>query len=198
MIRKASTGEIVNHWLLAGSCIILIVTGYGFVFKMESIYAVFGTNEAMKIVHNWSGVIFTLSLAGTMFNYLGEAMDLSKDDWNWLKMGGGYLSKKHVVVPPMGKINTGQKLYYFAILAGGAAIAVTGFAIWLVPGSRMLILVSHFVHNLAFIFFVVAVPVHAYLGTLANPGTFRIMVYGTVPVEFAKKKYPKWMKETRM
>jgi formate dehydrogenase subunit gamma len=41
----------------------------------------------------------------------------------------------------------------------------------------------------------VAVPVHVYLGTLANPGTFRIMVYGTVPMDFARKKYPKWIKE---
>jgi len=74
-------------------------------------------------------------------------------------------------------------------------IAASGFAIWLIEGYRMLTLVSHLTHNLAFILFVVAVPIHVYLGTIANPGTFRIMVYGTVPLEFAKKKYPKWMKE---
>ena len=34
----------------------------------------------------------------------------------------------------MGKINTGQKFYYLAILAAGAGIAVSGFAIWLLPG----------------------------------------------------------------
>ena len=95
----------------------------------------------------------------------------------------------------MGKLNTGQKFYYLAIMAAGIAIAASGFGIWLLPGTRSITLVSHLVHNLAFILFVVAVPAHAYLGTLANPGTFRIMVYGTVPIEFARKKYPKWMKE---
>lgn len=198
MVTKASPQEIFNHWVLAVSCILLIVTGYGFLFKVEGIYALFGNNATMKVVHNWTGVVFTISLAGTLFNYLGESLDLGKDDWDWIKMGGGYLSKKAVPVPPMGKINTGQKLYYFAVLVGGIGIAASGFAIWLLPGMRMVILVAHLAHNLAFVLFVVAVPAHIYLGTLANPGLLRIMIYGTVPLAVAKKRYPKWMKELGM
>ena len=195
LIRKATTEEIINHWLMAVSCILLIITGYGFLFKLEGIYALFGSNATMKVVHNWAGIVFALSLFGTLFNYLRESLDMGRDDWEWIKMGGGYLSKHAVKAPPMGKLNTGQKLYYLAILAGGIVIAASGFAIWLMPGTRSLTLLSHLAHNLAFILFVVAVPAHVYLGTLANPGTFRIMVYGTVPIEFARKKYPKWMKE---
>ncbi len=198
MVRKATPSEIINHWILAGSCILLIITGYGFLFKIEALYSLFASNMTMKAVHNWTGVIFTLSLFGTLSSYLQEALDLSRDDWNWIKVGGGYLSKKTVPVPPMGKINTGQKLYYLAILIGGSAIVASGFAIWLVPGVRLLILISHLVHNLAFVLFVTAVPAHIYLGTLANPGLFRIMIYGTVPLEVAKKRYPKWMKELGM
>ena len=149
----------------------------------------------MKVVHNWLGVVFSLSLFATLFNYLGEALTYDADDWAWIKMGGGYLTKGPVKTPPMGKLNPGQKLYYLVVLIAGLGIAASGFVIWLVPGARTLTLASHLVHNLSFILFVVAVPAHAYLGTLANPGTFRIMVYGTVPVEFARKKYPKWMKE---
>jgi formate dehydrogenase subunit gamma len=195
MVKKASTEEIINHWILAGSCILLIITGYGFLFQLKGIGALFGGFNAMKVVHNWSGVVFVVSLFATLFNYLGEALTYDADDWAWIKMGGGYLSKGHVKAPPMGKLNTGQKFYYLLILVAGAAIAASGFAIWLVQGNRTLTLASHLVHNLSFILFVVAVPAHAYLGTLANPGTFRIMVYGTVPLEFAKKRYPKWMKE---
>jgi formate dehydrogenase subunit gamma len=39
------------------------------------------------------------------------------------------------------------------------------------------------------------VPAHIYLGTLANPGLLQIMINGKVPLEVAKKRYPKWMKE---
>jgi formate dehydrogenase subunit gamma len=195
MVRKASVAEIINHWILAVSCILLIITGYGFLFKLEPLYALFGSNMMMKLVHNWTGVVFTISLFGTMLNYLHEALDMSSDDWNWIKIGGGYLTKAHVAVPPMGKINTGQKLYYLAILAAGLGIAASGFAIWLVPGMRTLMLVSHLIHNLAFIMFVMAVPAHIYLGTLANPGLLQIMINGMVPLEVARKRYPKWMKE---
>ena len=195
MVRKASNEEIVNHWIMAVSCILLIITGYGFLFQLKGVYALFGGNYAMKVVHNWAGVVFIVSLFATMFNYLRESLTFDADDWAWIKMGGGYLSKSAKKAPPMGKLNTGQKFYYLVILAAGIVIAASGFSIWQVQGNRALTQVSHLVHNLAFILFVVAVPVHAYLGTLANPGTFRIMVYGTVPIEFARKKYPKWMKE---
>jgi formate dehydrogenase subunit gamma len=195
MVRKASTEEIVNHWTLAISCILLIITGYAFLFQLEQIGAVFGGFNGMKVVHNWAGVLFTVSLFATLFNYLHESLTFDADDWAWIRMGGGYLSKTAKKAPPMGKLNPGQKFFYLAILAAGIGIAASGFGIWLVSGNRTVTLVSHLLHNLAFILFVVAVPVHAYLGTLANPGTLRIMVYGTVPIEWARKKYPKWMKE---
>ncbi len=197
-VTKATPAEIANHWVLAGSCILLIITGYGFLFKIEGMYALFGSNTTMKLVHNWTGIVFTISLFAIMVEYASQALDLSMDDWNWIKVGGGYLSKKAVALPPMGKINTGQKLYYFMVVVAGLGISASGFAIWFVPGSQLLTQASHFVHNACFILFVVGVPAHAYLGTIANPGTFRIMVYGTVPIEFAKKKYPKWMKELGM
>jgi formate dehydrogenase subunit gamma len=38
------------------------------------------------------------------------------------------------------------------------------------------------------------VPVHIYLSTLANPGTLQIMVNGMVPLDLARKRYPKWVK----
>jgi formate dehydrogenase subunit gamma len=195
MVKKASNEEIINHWIMAVSCILLIITGYGFLFQLQAVGAVFGGFNSMKVVHNWVGVVFIVSLFATMFNYLSESLTFDADDWEWIKMGGGYLSKSAKKAPPMGKLNTGQKLYYLLILAAGIVIAASGVSIWQVQGNRTLTLVSHMAHNLAFIVFVVAVPVHAYLGTLANPGTFRIMVYGTVPIEFARKKYPKWLKE---
>jgi formate dehydrogenase subunit gamma len=94
----------------------------------------------------------------------------------------------------MGKYNPGQKLYYLAIVVAGIAIALSGFGIWFMKDNTTVMLLSHLVHNVAFVIFVIAVPVHIYLGTLANPGTFKLMVSGTLPVDEARKRYPKWMK----
>ena len=32
MVKKSSGDEILNHWILAISCILLIISGYGFLF----------------------------------------------------------------------------------------------------------------------------------------------------------------------
>lgn len=193
MVRKSSVDEILNHWILAGSCILLMITGFAFLFHWETVSSVFGGVNGMKTVHNYGGVVFSLSLLYSMRHYLKDALEYDADDLQWFKVAGGYLSHK-VTVPPMGKYNPGQKLYYLAIVAAGIAIAVSGFVIWFMKDNASMLLLAHLVHNIAFIVFVIAVPVHIYLGTLANPGTFKLMVSGTLPLSEAKRRYPKWMK----
>jgi formate dehydrogenase subunit gamma len=193
MVRKESGGAILNHWMLAISCILLIITGFAFLFHLDGVGAVFGGYETMKTVHNWVGVVFGVSLLFTMFQYLGDSLKYDADDAEWFKVAGGYLSHK-VKVPPMGKHNPGQKLYYLGIAIFGVAIALSCLGIWLMKDNATIMLLSHLVHNVAFIFFCIMVPVHIYLSTLANPGTLQIMVTGQVPLGLAKKRYPKWMK----
>jgi formate dehydrogenase subunit gamma len=193
MVRKSSVDEILNHWILAGSCILLMITGFAFLFHFEPVGTVFGGFNTMKSVHNWGGVVFSVSLLYSMRHYLKESFEYDADDARWFMVAGGYLSHK-VTVPPMGKYNPGQKLYYLAVVGAGIAIALSGFGIWFMKEDTTIMLLSHLVHNVAFVIFAIAVPVHIYLGTVANPGTFKLMVSGTLPVSEAKKRYPKWMK----
>lgn len=197
MVRKAGAFEILNHWVLAVSFFVLTVSGFGFLFHLEQLNSIFGSYNQMKDIHNWVGVVFSVSLFFTIFYYLIESLSISGDDIGWILKGGGYFSKK-AQVPPQGKINTGQKLYYLFVLVTGIAISASGLVIWLRPAAADLnkwILLSHLIHNISFDLMVIAIPLHIYLATLANPGTFRIMVYGTVPVEWARKRHPKWVQK---
>jgi formate dehydrogenase subunit gamma len=194
MVKKANAFEILNHWVMAVSFIILAVTGYGFLFHLEQLNSIFGNFNAMKDWHNWSGVVFTVSLFFTIFNYLPVSLSFGSDDIAWIFKAGGYFSKK-ASVPPQDRLNAGQKLFYLLLLIAGIAISASGFVIWLMPGVRKWVLLSHLAHNISFDLLIIAVPVHIYLATLANPGTFRIMVYGTVPLEWAKKRHAKWVQK---
>lgn len=196
MIRKATTGEIINHWVMALGCILLIITGFGFLFHLPWLHYVFGNFNVIRVVHDWTGVVFTVSLMVSMLSYLPEAIVFTHDDIEWILKGGGYLSRGgKLQIPPQGRLNAGQKGFYLLVALAGLGVALSGFAIWLLPGMRTLILASHFVHNLCFDLFVAAIPAHIYLASLANPGTFRIMVYGTVPVAWARKRHAAWVKE---
>ncbi len=197
MVKKANAFEILNHWIMAVSFIILAVTGYGFLFHLEQLNSVFGNFNAMKDWHNWGGVVFTVSLFFTIFNYLPVSLSFGSDDIAWIFKAGGYFSKK-ASVPPQDRLNAGQKLLYLTVLLLGTAIALSGFIIWLRPAGidlRKWVLLSHLVHNVSFVLMVAIIPLHIYLATLANPGTFRIMVYGTVPIEWAKKRHAKWVQK---
>ncbi|MDI6745045.1 MAG: cytochrome b/b6 domain-containing protein [Thermodesulfovibrionales bacterium] len=194
MVKKASVFEILNHWITAVSFIILAVTGYGFLFHLEQLNSIFGNFNVMKDWHNWSGVVFTVSLFFTIFNYLPVSLSFGSDDIGWIFKAGGYFSKR-AAVPPQDRLNAGQKLFYLLLLIAGIAISASGFVIWLMPGVRKWVLLSHLAHNISFDLLIIAVPLHIYLATLANPGTFRIMVYGTVPIEWAKKRHAKWVQK---
>ncbi len=197
MIKKANAFEILNHWLLAGSFFILTITGFGFLFHLQQVVAIFGSANAMKVWHNYAGIVFSIFLFFTIFNYLPVSLKFGVDDIGWITKAGGYFSKK-AAIPPQDIINAGQKLYYLFILFAGIAIAASGFFIWLRPqvaDIRKWVLLSHLIHNIAFDLFMIAVPLHIYLGTLANPGTLRIMITGTVPVEWAKKRHAKWVQK---
>lgn len=194
MIKKAGAFEIINHWVMAISCILLAIQGYGFLFHIEGIGSVFGGFNSMKMLHNYLGIAFSVSLFFSIFMYLKEALSFDADDIGWIMVLGGYLSHK-VTVPPMGKINTGQKFFYLAVLIFGIGISASGYVIWLLPGNKQYILLSHIVHNISFVVLMIAIPAHIYLGTLANPGTLRIMLSGTVPYQWAKKRHPKWVAE---
>lgn len=193
MITKATKFEIINHWILAFSCLFLVVTGFAFLFHLEQLNTVFGSFATLKVLHNWIGVVFVVSLLATVSHYLPVALNLSGDDITWLSKGGGYIIK-NVKLPEQDIINSGQKLYYLAILGAGVLISISGFIIWLFPASKSMVLLSHLLHNVSFVIFVMAIPMHIYLATIANPGTFRIMVQGTVPLEWARKRHGKWIK----
>lgn len=194
MVRKANAFEILNHWGSVISLLILAVSGFGFLFHLEQLNSLFGDFNRMKVVHNWAGVAFAVSVLIKIFMYLPESLNLSSDDLGWFARGGGYFSK-NTVVPPQGKLNAGQKLFALFVVLAGSAISASGFVIWLMPGVRKWILISHLVHNISFDLMMIAIPLHIYLATLANPGTFRIMIYGTVPLEWAKKRHAKWVQK---
>ncbi|MGO9379639.1 MAG: formate dehydrogenase subunit gamma [Dissulfurispiraceae bacterium] len=194
LVTKENIVGIVNHWALAVSCIVLTISGFGFLFQMQGIGSAFGGFPAMKGIHNWAGVVFTVSLVLSMFNWLMESLIFDSDDLSWILTAGGYLSH-NAKVPPMHKLNTGQKFFYLTLLVSGFAISVTGFIIWLMPEDKFLLVSSHFIHNVSFIIITAFLPIHIYLSTLGNPGTLQIMITGKIPYWRAKKKYPKWVKE---
>ncbi|RME67092.1 MAG: formate dehydrogenase subunit gamma [Nitrospirae bacterium] len=196
IVQRTKAWERFNHWVLALSFIVLALTGLGFLYQsLAWLNTVFGGVQLAKDIHKWAGVVFAVSVFFTLFSYLVESLRWTGDDSRWLATLGGYFSKSAEDIP-QGRLNAGQKLYYLiVVLLGGAAISLSGFLIWLGSTDAGLLRFAHFLHNLATFIFLFSVPLHIYLGTAANPGTFRAMTRGTVTRAWAKKHHAKWAKE---
>ncbi len=196
LVQRTKAWERVNHWVLALSFIALALTGLGFLYhKLAWLNTFFGGQHLAKDIHRWVGVVFTLSVFLTLWSYLGESLRWTAEDSKWLASLGGYLSKA-AEEPPQGRLNAGQKLYYLiVVLLGGIAIGLSGFLLWLGSTEPGLLRFAHLLHNIAFVMYIIAVPLHIYLGTAANPGTFRAMTRGTVTRAWAKKHHAKWARQ---
>jgi len=193
MIQKTTCFERFVHMLLALSGITLLLTGLGFLYQQELgwLNTIFGGAHIAKGIHNWGGIVFIAALVLSLGTWFPESLKWSKEDSEWIGMLGGYLSKDKKT-PAQGKINAGQKLVGLLVMIFGILIGISGLIMWLSPGSTVWFLI----HNISFLVFAIIMPLHIYMATAANPGTFRIMTRGDVPLYWARKKHAKWIEET--
>ena len=123
--------ERFGHWLLAGSFIVLGITGLISLFGRKVLIPAFG-HEAFafiavgsKWVHNNISWAFMLGLVMIFVMWVVHNLP-DRTDINWLLKGGGIFSKDH---PPAKKFNAGQKLIFWSVIVLGASISVSGLAL---------------------------------------------------------------------
>jgi len=196
-IKKASSVEIFNHWLLAISFLCLVFTGVGILFRVKGIISLFETYYAMLSFHEIWGVVFVVSLAFTAFSYLEESLRFDLDDVRWLKKFGCYLSKC-TDAPPQGRLTAAQKIFYLFIFTTGLIMSVTGFLIWLdFKNIQSWIDELLLIHKVVFYAMIVVVPIHMLMVTFVIPKTLRVIFLGTMSLEWAKQHHSKWLSRRR-
>jgi formate dehydrogenase subunit gamma len=124
--------ERFAHWLLAGSFMLLAVTGLVQLFGRHFIIPLIGHEAfypvaiAGKWVHNNVAWAFILGLIMVTVFWLAHNIP-NKHDLKWLAVGGGLFSKG--VHPPAKKFNAGQKLIFWAVIVLGVSISVSGMSL---------------------------------------------------------------------
>lgn len=123
--------ERFAHWLLAGSFIILALTGMLSLFGRKVMIPAFG-HEAYAAVaavtawlHDNVSWAFMLSLVLIFVMWVWDNLP-DRTDLTWIRMGGGMIGKGH---PPAKKFNFGQKIIFWSVIVLGASISVSGLAL---------------------------------------------------------------------
>lgn len=131
-ITRFKAVERFGHWLLAGSFILLGITGLITLFGRFAIIPLLGHDafapiaQASKWIHNNVSWAFMLALAMVFVMWVVHNIP-NKTDLKWIAVGGGLLKKG--VHPPAKKFNFGQKMIFWSVIVLGVSVSASGISL---------------------------------------------------------------------
>jgi formate dehydrogenase gamma subunit len=194
-ILRFKMSERWTHLLRMTSFLLLTLTGYIFFYNNVTMLRMFFSSPSVAVIVHWvTGLIFIGTSVVSAILWAKDAR-FAPYDKEWLKKQGGYFGGKEVEVPA-GRLNAGQKVFVWLSLALSFIMGITGVLL-IFKNSLPLTFncVTSTIHGFFAVVLVAAIVAHAYLGTIANPGTWRAMVDGKVGRKWAKKHHSEWYKE---
>jgi len=130
-ITRFKAAERFGHWLLAGSFILLGITGLISLFGRKVMIPLFGHESfstiaiASKWVHNNVSWAFILALVLIFVFWVVHNLP-DRTDLKWLVKGGGIFGGSH---PPAKKFNAGQKFIFWSVILLGGSISASGLSL---------------------------------------------------------------------
>ncbi len=213
--------ERASHWLLAGSFIILALTGLNILYGRTVVMPLVGKELFASLsmygkwLHNYVGFAFMVGLLLTLLIWLRHNLP-DRYDFGWLIRGGGMFSKASH--PPARKFNAGQKILFWLVILGGISISLSGIAMLfpfqaplfaktfaflnmfgfelptvLTPLQEMQYATTW--HGIVALFLICVIFAHIYIGTIGMVGAFAAMGTGEVDENWAKQHHSVWAAE---
>ena len=220
-IQRFGAIDRFAHWLMAGSFVVLAITGLNLLYGRHLLIPLFG-KEAFaaittigKFAHNYLAFAFMVGLALSFVLWARHNIP-SKLDLKWLAMGGGIFKKG--VHPPARKFNAGQKVIFWAVMIGGLSVSMSGIALMFPFQTSMFAdtfamlnmigfnLPTDFTamqeqqlnqlwHGIVSMGLMTMIIAHIYIGSVGMEGALDAMNSGMVDRNWAKEHHNLWVEE---
>jgi len=131
-IERFASIERFSHWLLAGSFILLGITGLISLFGRLYLIPVMGKDSyawlagTSKWIHNNVSWAFMLAIIMVTILWIKHNIP-NRTDLKWIAQGGGIFKKG--LHPPAKKFNAGQKVIFWSVIVLGGSISVSGLSL---------------------------------------------------------------------
>lgn len=200
-VQRWSTFERYLHWFTAVLFIVLTITGLSMLFGRAVLIPVLGSEgfaawaQVSMNLHNYLGPFFVVGvLLEILFwirHNIPNAMDLQ-----WFAKGGGLVGQGH---PSAGRMNGGEKLWFWVIATFGVAVCVTGLILDFpnLGFTRESMQLANLIHAVTALIWVAVAMGHIYIGTAGTEGSFEGMATGRVSVEWAEQHHDQWYEEVK-
>jgi len=196
IVRERLSARVV-HWSVALTFFVCLFTGLPIWTPYLGFLAnLFGGLHVCRLLHPWAGVAFAAASV-LMFRQWVSQMLLTRADRELITPRGmlRYFEYRNDDAQ-VGKYNGGQKMLFWAAALGALGLLASGLVMWFpLAFPQPLREASYLLHDVAFSLFFAMIIGHIYLGTAAEPGTFRSITRGTVTKSWARLHHPLWYRE---
>jgi len=198
-ILRYTLAERVNHWIAGLSYVYCLITGLAFwspyIYWMA---ALAGGGPTARFWHPWLGLVFTASTLW-MYKLWRRDMAITDVDLAWKKAMPHYIRNEDDKLPPIGRFNYGQKIFFWVMFYGAILLLLSGIGLWFVesiPGSlRWLRYLAVAVHVGTALVTIGAFIIHVYMGTAMVRGGFTSIIRGEVSAAWAKMHHRLWYEQ---
>lgn len=198
-ITRFNAFERFMHWMTATCFIVLALSGLNVTFGKLLLLPLIGpqafTNISVvaKWSHNFLAWPFMLGIALMFVVWIKDNIP-GMVDLRWFAAGGGIVGKGH---PPAKRFNGGQKVVFWSVVIGGAALSVSGFYL-LFPfyaGGVLNLQFWNVVHGIVSVLMVAMILGHIYIGSIGMEGAFDAMGSGEVDLNWARAHHSLWVED---
>lgn len=195
------------HWLHVVAFLLLLVTGMVLYVPQLHSFAVGPAGQASRLLHRIGAIILAaVPVIYILFDprrfgqSMKEIFTWSARDLGWLQAAPAYyFLGDEEAMPPQGKFNTGQKLFYCTVVIAMLIFGVTGGLMWFGKGVVPVGLFqwSVFLHDLAAIATAAFFLVHFMLSVMhpLMKSSLESMIFGWIGEEYVRSHHRKWYEE---
>jgi formate dehydrogenase subunit gamma len=198
-ILRYTLSERVHHWVGSLFYIYCLITGLAFWSPyMYWLAALVGGGPTARFWHPWFGVAFTVSMVW-MYTMWKRDMEITEADRRWSQAMEYYIKNEDEKLPPEGRFNYGQKLFFWLMFYGIILLLISGLGLWLteyIPWSlHWLRYLAVTVHVAAALATIGGFIIHVYMGTAMVRGGFSSIIRGEVSTAWAKTHHRLWYEQ---
>jgi formate dehydrogenase subunit gamma len=193
--------ERFAHWMTATCFIILALTGLNLVVGRYVLMPLIGPEafawltQMGKLGHNYLAWPFMVGVALMFLIWVKDNIP-GKYDGAWLAAGGGLMGDSP---PPAPRFNAGQKIIFWSVVLGGAALSVTGVLLLFpeLAGGYAEWQQAQVIHGIVAAVLAAIMIAHIYIGSVGMEGAFDAMGSGEVDLSWAREHHSVWVDDMR-
>jgi len=193
--------ERVAHGVVGTAYVYLLLTGLAFYTPyLYWLATVVGGGAASRFWHPWVGLVYFVGIVW-MYALWSYDMATTPEDRQWNKDIKYYITNQDDRLPPQGRFNAGQKMYFWLMFYSAIVLLITGVIMWF---PEMMPRQAHWVltilvplHSAAALVSIGGFIIHVYMGTLMVPGSFKVILLGYDDDAWARQNHRLWFDKVK-